>query len=87
MRGGLGGEKTSLTPPLFIEVIVPSQESDRSCISVLSVSILLVSTILIFDFRIVVFLWVFFFFHFMSIKNKQRNTTTSEHFQKLTGKS
>ena len=38
-----------------------------------------VSTILIFDFGNVVFLWVVFF-HCMSINNKQRNRTTSEHF-------
>ena len=38
-RGGLA-HKTSLTPPLFIEVPVPSQESERSCICVLEVSIL-----------------------------------------------
>ena len=31
-------DKTSLTPPLFIEVPVPSQESDSSCICVLPIS-------------------------------------------------
>ena len=35
--------KTSLTPPLFIEVSVPRQESERSCICVLGVLILPVS--------------------------------------------
>jgi hypothetical protein len=39
--------KTSLTPPLFIEVLVPSQESEQSCICVLRVSILHLSTIFI----------------------------------------
>jgi len=32
--------KTSLTQPLYIEVPVPSQESERSCICALGVSIL-----------------------------------------------
>ena len=32
--------KTSITPPLYIEVSVPSQDSERSCICVLEVSIL-----------------------------------------------
>jgi hypothetical protein len=32
--------KTSLTPTPFIEVYVPSQENERSCICVLRVSIL-----------------------------------------------
>jgi hypothetical protein len=37
--------KTSLTPPLFIEVSVPSQKSERSCICVLVASIWPLSTI------------------------------------------
>ena len=42
---------TSLTLPLFIEVPVPSQESDeRSCICVLRVSILHPSAILLLNF-------------------------------------
>jgi len=45
--------KTSITLPLFIEVPVPSQESERSCICVLGVSILPLSTILLLDFRTV----------------------------------
>jgi len=32
-------KKTSLTPPLFIEMPVPSQERERSCICVLGVLI------------------------------------------------
>jgi hypothetical protein len=39
---------------------VPSQESERSCIRVLGVSILPLSTILIFDFGIVPTVWYFF---------------------------
>ena len=47
-------QKTRLTTSLFIEVPVPRQESERSCICVLEVSILSPSTmILIFDFGIV----------------------------------
>jgi hypothetical protein len=34
---GLESYKTSLTPPLVIEVPVPSQESERSCLCVLRV--------------------------------------------------
>ena len=45
--------KTRLTPPLFIEVPVPSQESELSCSCVLGVSMLPLSTILILDLRIV----------------------------------
>ena len=41
------GNKTSLTPPLFIEVSVPSQESEWSYICVLRVSILPLSTIVL----------------------------------------
>jgi len=50
--------KSSLTPPLFIEVPVPSQENDgRPCICVLGVTIWSLSTILIFDFGIVSTMW------------------------------
>ena len=41
LRGEAQAYKTSLAPPLFfIEVPVPSQESERSCICVIEVSIL-----------------------------------------------
>ena len=45
--------KTSLTPPSFIEVHISSQESMRSCICVLEVTILPLSTILIFHFHFI----------------------------------
>jgi len=45
---------TSLTPPLFIEVYVQRQESERSCIDVLVVSNLSLSTIFLSDFGTVV---------------------------------
>ena len=48
-REGLG-HKTSLTPPLFIEVPVQNQESEHSCMCVPRVSNLLLSTTLIVDF-------------------------------------
>ena len=60
LRGDVCAHKTSLTPQLFIEVPVPRQESDQSCICVLGVSIVPVSTILIFDFEIVPTVWYFF---------------------------
>ena len=50
-------KKTSLTLPLFIEVPVPRQENEWSCICVLGVLILPLSTILIFDFGIVTMVW------------------------------
>jgi hypothetical protein len=37
--------QTSLTPPLIIEVPVPDQESERSCICVLEVSVLPLGTV------------------------------------------
>ena len=43
MRAGLSS--TGLTPPLFIERPVPNHEIERSCICVLQVSILPISTI------------------------------------------
>jgi len=44
--GGVVGHETSLTLPLFIEVPVPSQESEGSYICLLGVSILLLSVFL-----------------------------------------
>jgi hypothetical protein len=49
LRGKVEANKTSLTAPLYIEVPVPSQESKRSCIGVLGVSICPLSTMSIFD--------------------------------------
>jgi len=49
---------------LFIEVPVPSQESERSCICVLGVSILPLSTILVLYFETVPTVW-YFIFHFI----------------------
>ena len=52
---------TSLTPPLVIEVPVPSQENKQPCICMLGVSIVPLSTILIFDIGIVPTVWYFCF--------------------------
>jgi len=49
--------ETNLTPPLFIEVPAPSQESEQSCICLLGVSILQFSTNLKFHFGIVPTVW------------------------------
>jgi len=65
--------KTSLTPPLLIEVPVPSQESEQLCFCVLRVSILFLSTVVLMDFETVLTVWYFrivltvwyFFVHFI----------------------
>ena len=44
-EGEVWADKTSLTLPLFIEVSVPRQESERSCVCVLGASILPLSMI------------------------------------------
>jgi len=62
LRRALWVQKNSWTPPLFIKMPVPSQEIERSCISVLGLSILTLPTILIFDFGIVPMVWYFLFF-------------------------
>jgi hypothetical protein len=50
LRGEVWGHKTSLNPAHNIEVPVPSQESERSCICVSGVSILPLSTIFLLNF-------------------------------------
>jgi hypothetical protein len=52
--------------PVFIDVHVPSQKSGRSCICVLGVSILHLSTILILNFGTVLTVWYFFLFYGLS---------------------
>jgi hypothetical protein len=56
--------KTSLTPTLFIEMSVPSHESEQSCICVLGVSIMSLSGIFLLGFGTVPTVWCFFG-HFM----------------------
>jgi hypothetical protein len=63
-RGGYDPMKRSLTPPLFIDVSVPRQVSEGSCICVLGVSVLSLATIFRLDFRIV---QTFYSFHYQVI--------------------
>ena len=56
LRGEVLVHKISLITLLFIEVPVPNQESEQSCIWMLSVSI--------FDFRIVPTVWYFYLSYF-----------------------
>ena len=58
LRVEVWAHKTSLSPPLFIEVSVPRQKCELSCICLLGVSPLPLSTILIFDFEIVSTAWI-----------------------------
>ena len=60
------GHKTSLTPPQLIVVPEPaSHEGDRSCICVLCISNLLISTVFLLDFGTVSLGWLFFIFLFI----------------------
>ena len=59
LRGQVWAHKISLTPPLLIEVPVPRQESERSCICVLGVLILPLYTIFLLDFGTVPTVWYF----------------------------
>ena len=51
-----------LTTPRFIEVPVRSKDNERSCVCVLGISILPLSSILILEFRTVPPVWYFLFF-------------------------
>ena len=55
---------TSVTPPLCIEVFVPSQESEQSCMCVLRIYILSLSMIPQLDFWNFPTVWYFFCFVF-----------------------
>ena len=58
--------EASLNLPLFIEVSISSQEGERSCICMLAYRNLWpLSTILIFDFGIVLTMQNYWFFHFI----------------------
>ena len=61
-RETVWARKTSLTPPLFIDVSVPSQESKQSCICVLCVSILSISAIFLKNVGNVPAVWYFWLF-------------------------
>jgi hypothetical protein len=50
LRGEVWAHKCSLTPSYFIVVHVPSQESERSCISELRVSVFPLPTLFLLEF-------------------------------------
>ena len=52
LRGDVLAHKTSVAPPLCIEVPLPSHESEQSCICVLEIYILPVYMIFCLDFGI-----------------------------------
>ena len=60
--GRFGSIKTSLTPIPFIEVSVPNQDNEWPCSCVMGVSILYLSTILIFDLGTVPTVWYYLAF-------------------------
>ena len=67
LRVEVWANKTSLTPPLFIEVPVPGHISERSCICVLlGVLILSFSTIFLLDFGTIPIVLYVFVFHLLS---------------------
>ena len=61
MRGEVWAHKTSLTLPLFIEMPVPSQESEQSCMCVIGSVFATVSTVFQLNFGTVQTMWYFFF--------------------------
>jgi hypothetical protein len=63
----ISNSRKVLATPLFIEMPVPSPKSERSCICVLGLSILPLSTFLIFDFGSVPTVWYFLFFYFITV--------------------
>jgi len=65
LRGEVWSHKTILTPSLYIEVPVPSQESELSCICVVGVSLLPLSMIYLLDFGTVPTVFAFCCFHFI----------------------
>ena len=77
LNGEVWTHKTSSTPPpLFIEVPVPSQESERSCFCVLGVSMLPLSMVLLLDFGTVSSVAFLGGFHFI-IENFVHTTDSS----------
>ena len=89
LRGKIWDHKTSLIQPHFIEVSVPRQEWERSCICILRVLILSLSTILILDFRIVPTVWHFCFFILWtkrSTTSHLKPLTTTSHLKPLNTK-
>ena len=59
-------------PPLFIEVPVPSHESERLCICVRCIYFVSLSMILILDFGAVPIVWCFSIVHYLVILQHQK---------------
>ena len=70
LRVKIWAHKTSAFPGLFIDMHVPTQECERSCICILGVSILPLPTIFIFDFGIVPTMWYSLFFILFQLKSQ-----------------
>ena len=60
-RGDVWIQKTSLTPPLFIEVPVPNLESEWGCLCEKGISILLLFTIFLLEHGTLPTMWYFLF--------------------------
>jgi hypothetical protein len=67
LRGEIWAHKCSLTPSYFIEVHVPSQESERSCISELRVSGFPLFPLFLFEFGTAPTVWWIFVSHFIDV--------------------
>jgi hypothetical protein len=65
--------KLALTPPHFIEVPVPTHESELSCICVLEVTLYLFLRLFLLGIRNVSTVWYFFCFVFYFILNTQHS--------------
>jgi len=70
LRGEVWAHKSSLTPPLFLEVSVPSQESGRSSICVSGFDFCLFLRLFWLDFGNVSTVWYFFFILYLHITLK-----------------
>ena len=83
LRGKVWTDKTSKTPPLFIEVLALFQECVQTCIYVLAVSNFLFSTIFLLYFRIVSTVWYYFVLFFILLHKLIRITNINKTFSCL----
>ena len=84
IRGNVSVHKTSLTPSLFIEVSVPNQKSEWSCMCVLWVSILPHSKIFQLDLWRVPWVWyfvLFILFHFIGNYSNIEKSCVPSNFE------
>ena len=79
--------KTGLTPPLFIKVSVPIQESERSCICVLGESVLPLSTIFLLDFGNISTVWDFLFVFHLIVRSIMSSVWNTDNGQKYSNAS